>query len=573
MSSNVRPATNVGAGTLREPDEQEFTINEGWDFFQKYMPDDSVINSKPFEIFSSDLQGGRTFRIVIPKYPGQFLNPSTLRLNGKCKVIYFDKNGQQAATLPVNQEAYRDPALKHKIVPRLMADTIDTVVADPTTALKAGPGEELTKHNCFPVVYKDGENNADKVHYIKLVDSHIDMPAKSWPEVVPVNLMCQALWKDIDIQLNEQKVTNNANLSYAHKAYLETILTYGEEALNTHMKSEMWMPDDSNEIADICKAEYQKTPENQRDRPSDRDYHLTMGFYNKCYAYTARNQTFSWSMMMHTELNSIHTFLPDSIRYEFNLTRHEPQFFLRTPLGVDLKGGRYDVEIQDLSISGEFMIPSKPVLDQLSSFMNKHDPVLRTNRTEILTTQIGKDLSYYEFRSIFPGNVLPDQIFVCLVNQAALQGDLTRDPFYFHHFGAQSVQMTVNNNNLPVNPYQIDWGNNDYARVYRALFENTAIKTNNAGLFITPHRFKWGSTIYAWDLNHDRCAGAHSNHSTMYGQANLRLQFKEALGEQVGVIVAGVFRDYLVFDQWRKPKVVNSHGIMELLAGGTMDHS
>ena len=59
----------------------------------------------------------------------------------------------------------------------------------------------------------------------------------------------------------------------------------------------------------------------------------------------------------------------------------------------------------------------------------------------------------------------------------------------------------------------------------------------------------------------------------MYGQATLRLQFKERVGEQVGIIVAGVFRDYLAFDQWRKPRVINSHGVMELLAGQKMDHS
>ena len=48
MSSNIRPHTNVGAGTLREPDEGKYTINEGWSFFQQYMPDNSIIDSEAF---------------------------------------------------------------------------------------------------------------------------------------------------------------------------------------------------------------------------------------------------------------------------------------------------------------------------------------------------------------------------------------------------------------------------------------------------------------------------------------------------------------------------------------------
>ena len=571
MSSNVRPSTNVGAGSLREPDEQEFTVNEGWDFFQKYLPDDSVINSKPFEIFSSDLKGGRTFRIVIPKYPGQFLNPSTLRLNGKCKIVYIQNDGQTASKLPQNSAAFPDPF--GNFPPGTWAVDPEIKDAEVDAELKKGPAGPALKRGSFPVTYKDGTANAEKVHFIKYTHSESVVGANEVAQVVPVNLFPQALWKDIDIQMNEIKVTNNANLSYAHKAYLETILTYGEEALQTHMQAEMWMPDDDYEIAKLNMAEEKvENKADRRKRPFDTDYCKTKSFYRKAKKFS-ENNAFRWSMMMHTELNSIHSFLPDNICYEFNFVRHEPQFFLRSYNGVNLNNGRYDVEIQDLSISGEFMIPSKPVLDQLSSFMNKQDPILRTNRTEILTSQVGKDLSYYEFRSIFPGNVLPDQIFVALVNQSALQGDLTRDPFYFHHYNLQSVQMTVNNNNLPVNPYTPDWEKDDYARAYRALFENTAIKINNAGLSITPHRFKWGSTIFAWDLNHDRCAGAHSNHSTMYGQATLRLQFKERVGEQVGIIVAGVFRDYLAFDQWRKPRVINSHGVMELLAGHKMDHS
>ena len=159
---------------------------------------------------------------------------------------------------------------------------------------------------------------------------------------------------------------------------------------------------------------------------------------------------------------------------------------------------------------------------------------------------------------------LPDQIFVAMVSTKAKLGAYEMDPFYFHHYDMSNVRLQVNNRNYPVEAYTPDFDSDMYAQLYRGLFENTSIKTNNIGLTITPTDFKFGSSILAWDLNHDACAGAHSNHSDMYGAASLHILFKRPLPEDVTVIVASVYRDYMSINQWGKTDVMTGHGIAQL---------
>ena len=545
MSSNQRPNPNVGVGTLREPDEKEYTVNEGWDFFQKHMPDDSVMDSENFSIECNDIKSNGPYVFQIPKYPECFLDPTSLRLQGKCKLVW--KKGT------VVQDALPKEANKSKDPWRTDTTYKFTEAPNGDTTLKSLKNVgDVASRGIIEV--GAGDNLATK-YYIQLSAYHNYYTDKC-AKVVPENLMCQAMWKDVEVKINGYQVTKNANLEYAHKAYLETILSYGKDALDSHMTAEMWSPDMSNEIAD------------KLGNPTfEQEYKTTKSFHQKRRRYSM-DKYFTFSMQLHTELNSINGFLPDNLGYTFKFSRNDPKFFLRTTSGtdeeVDETGGYYDVLFEELKLVGTFMRPSPKVMSAFKSFIAKNDAVYKTVRTSILTKGIDKDQTQFSFNNMFASDKLPDQIFVALVDQSAKTGRYGKSPFYFHHFDVSNVRLQVNNKNYPVEALTPDFANNQYAKAYRHLFENTSIKTNNIGLCITPLDFKYGSTIWAWDLNHDGCAGAHSNHSDMFGAASLHLLFKKGLPANVTCIVAAVYRDYLAIDQWGRPDVISSHGVAQL---------
>ena len=545
MSSNQRPQANVGVGSLREADDLEFTINEGWNLFQKHLPDDSVIDSEPFSFNADPLSGDGPYIINIPRYPDCFLDPSSLRLNGTVKIVH-KKNNKIQAKLPEAAAEIPNPLapFQVKFVPETDQATLTTNKTKSTA--------QLLTTNTLPF-YNESTKTVD---YLKIEHVQPDMERKL-SKVVPVNMMCQAMWRDVEIKMNGLTVTKNANLEYPYKAMFETLLTYSPDALNTHMKSEMWCPDDFEEMADY---------EDEGDNFFETKYAETKSFLLKEEQYS-RNEEFDFSMQLHTELNSINGFLLDDIAYQIKLLRNDPSFFLRTQNTADCtgqEGGQYTVEFTRLSVSGVFMKPSPSVREKIKKAMAHNDATYKTVRTSILTQQVMKGASSYLFNNIFSSDHLPDQIFVAMVDMNAKNGDIGKDPFKFDHFNVNSIRLQVNNKSFPVEALTPNFEKNNYITAFKHLYENSSIKTNNVGLSITPLSFAHGNTIFGWDLNHDGCAGAHSNHSDLYGAAALYLNFSKPLDQNICIIVAAVHRDYLTVDKWGRPDVISSYGIAKL---------
>ena len=64
-----------------------------------------------------------------------------------------------------------------------------------------------------------------KVDILKGDNARIDDKS----EVAPVNLLLYSLFCEVDVKLNDVLITSTNN-TYAYRAYLETLLTYGRES-------------------------------------------------------------------------------------------------------------------------------------------------------------------------------------------------------------------------------------------------------------------------------------------------------------------------------------------------------
>ena len=61
-------------------------------------------------------------------------------------------------------------------------------------------------------------------------------------KVGPVNLFLHSLFGQLDISLNGRTISDGSN-SYPYRAYLETLLSYGEETKSTHSTSSLFYKD------------------------------------------------------------------------------------------------------------------------------------------------------------------------------------------------------------------------------------------------------------------------------------------------------------------------------------------
>ena len=60
--------------------------------------------------------------------------------------------------------------------------------------------------------------------------------------VAPVNNWLHSLFSQVDVYLNDTIVTPSSN-TYPFRAYVDTVLSYGDEAKNTQLTSQLWYKD------------------------------------------------------------------------------------------------------------------------------------------------------------------------------------------------------------------------------------------------------------------------------------------------------------------------------------------
>jgi len=63
----------------------------------------------------------------------------------------------------------------------------------------------------------------------------------------PVNLFLHSLFSQVDIQLNGSVITSSTN-TYPYLAILETLLSYGEDAKKTQLKSALYYKDTAGQM-------------------------------------------------------------------------------------------------------------------------------------------------------------------------------------------------------------------------------------------------------------------------------------------------------------------------------------
>ena len=69
-------------------------------------------------------------------------------------------------------------------------------------------------------------------------------------KVAPVNTWVQSLFSQVDVSLNDKMVSSSSN-TYAYRAYIETLLTFGKAYKKTFLTNSMWYNDTAGHMNDL----------------------------------------------------------------------------------------------------------------------------------------------------------------------------------------------------------------------------------------------------------------------------------------------------------------------------------
>ena len=341
------------------------------------------------------------------------------------------------------------------------------------------------------------------------------------PEVGPINLILQTLWKSIETKINDIPINPTSATGIAHKALLSTVLSLeGDDTQqNNAVSGQLFVmdtPDEYDSLDQTKNTGWKARISAGHRGPGQNDYFLAGAPYVDF-------------------LQADKHFAPGN---KLTLTFHQNSSKFALLCAGPTK---YKIVIKRLELYGRRMVlePSvhQKILSQNSVF---NYTCQHTELREIHLPKGSKEGSY----RINHGGPFYKQILLVQVATAALVGDYKRNPFYFRNYKLNYLEIKENQKSHPTDPLTPDYTNGDFMRAYLKLFQNTGKYRKNAGNCISHRQFRDSMNIYANDRTPDMCLGSHL-HVGKDGTIDVIIKREEALPENITLLVF-MIRDQII---------------------------
>ena len=149
----------------------------------------------------------------------------------------------------------------------------------------------------------------------------------------------------------------------------------------------------------------------------------------------------------------------------------------------------------------------------------------------------------------------PKRLVIGVVDNDAMNGKASKNPFNFKHHRMNFVSAYVDGNQVPNKPYTPDFENKGMSmHSYMTLFHGMGTHGHDTGNSITREMYLKGESGFALhviDLTPDLADGHHLELKEK-GTVGVEVGFKEALENTVNVVVYAEFENIIEIDKDRK---------------------
>lgn len=346
-------------------------------------------------------------------------------------------------------------------------------------------------------------------------------------KVGPINNTLHSQFSQVDLSLNGELVTSSNN-TYPYVAYIQTLLSYGEEAKKSQLQASLWYVDEA--------GKFDHTDPAQAD--------VNNGFKRRAQ-YTAKSKVFDMIGRPHLDLCHQSRYLPNGIDLKFRFNRAKKDFLLMSDAGTQI-----------CKITRALLLVRKVKLNP--AVLNAHAKTFDTTtakypirRTEVKTFTVLAGSRNVKRDNIFLGQ-LPRRVVVGMVSNEAYVGASKKNPFKLDHNKLNSISLEANGQMFPAQPLEPNFTgtSNNYIRSYLTIFSDTGKLFDDCGNDITREAYKKGFALWVFDMTPDQEEGHHMN---LVKEGNLRLDmtFSEALTDTTTVLVYGEFDNVIEIDRAR----------------------
>ena len=353
-------------------------------------------------------------------------------------------------------------------------------------------------------------------------------------KVAPINYFPAALFESCEIFCNDIRISGASHNSLPYKRYIETLLSYGLDARNSHLKLAMFEMDSVNNF------------DNSDDNLGHKERKTWVQGSKDCeFLYWLQNDILNVDRYYPSGMKlrfMFHKSASDWCLMEDNLTEAE-----KTARKAEFK---FNIKILDMSLNIRKVTPEQSLVTEHKQRFSKNQTALYPYTRGVVkkfTVLQGQTAVYLP--SMLTGK-LPTQVFMVMNETEADLGSLSKNPFKFQHFNMSRAALTIDGQLRK--EYNCDFDNNNYIDVLAELYRNIGIHNSNSGTVIDKDYFKNGCAIVSWNLTPDKSSYMPFTQGTI----DIDVTYSTALEKGVTIIILCLFDDILQIDAGRNIIVV-----------------
>ena len=360
-----------------------------------------------------------------------------------------------------------------------------------------------------------------------------------------VNSIGTSFFSNADISINGQSVTELTQTKTNYVSYLQTLLSYGKGAEETHLKTQGWTMDTAGTFDTVDES------------------NNTAGEKNEGY-HTRKAEFITGSPVIELEMAVPHGFflmdklVPPAIQVMLSLTRAKENFFMLSSVAdPDAR-----VKFLDMRIRAAYVQMSPQIVSShQASFSRGASCTLPMKKVVVSSQTFAQGLTKLDFTSIAKDE-MPEAVYVGMLEGTASTGAFNKNPYNFKPFKANEIHLIMNGRNIPDSPYKPDFTKKyGITRLYRGFYDNVGIQLEDAGTMVTVDQFMSGCTIIPFDLSPHNCSNL-CLHKAHHGSLGAYIGLAAPSEQPIEVIAFSTFNRYLHIDKHGKV-VVTSDAVLK----------
>ena len=409
--------------------------------------------------------------------------------------------------------------------------------SNPPTQTSVKEGQDIEYHP-FTALEKSGpikfviDGTGDE--YLDLYHTNLYVEAKvvcadgsALPEdtdVAPVNLTLHSLFSQVDVSLNDRLVTSS-KATYPYRAYLETLLSYGQEAKATQLSCEQWYKDSSGHMD------------------------ATQGTDNKGFVKrklkAGGSSIIDMSGKLHIDMMFGERYVLNGVNTVIQLVRSSDAFVLM----ADGPNPNYKMIVTEAILTVRKVTLSDTMKEVHIRGLNLHNAKYPIRRLDTFVYSVPQGNLTANQDNLFLSQ-LPKRLVIGCVDNDAYNGNYHKNPYNFKHYDINFVALNVHGRQIPGKPLQPNFEKGVYVKSYQSLYTALNKFGQDEGNQISRNDYAQGYTLFAFNLTPDLDSDDHFT-PVRSGPLRLEIHFAKPLPNTINVIILAEFENTIEVNKSR----------------------